>query len=362
MKKFVWIAVVLLAALGLGQAAHAQTESKSLLSGDLYRIDRTHSMLSFTAWHVGFSRVRGTFKSYDVALYFVEDDILKSSVSVEIDVDTVDSNSAGRDGQLRKEFFDIATFPLIHFRSERVEADGTGFVLIGPLTVRDVTREVRLPFRVVTPKGRDQFGHTRITFTGGLTLNRKDYDVIYANNSFWDGIASDEIEIEIDLSMVIDNRIDSVFPQWRTENSVGKLALEIVEKEGVEAARRQVLQLWNDEREDYDFRFSQLYKAGLILSQEKRYSEAITIFKLLEKTYTGSPEEDEDGSHLAALNTAIGEAYAHLGDRRNALHHAENAVELYPRHLRAQELLRHLDSQPQYQGCLQRRSPRNPGE
>ena len=162
MKRFTWTAmmtVALLAVLGLGQAVHAQTESKSLLSGDLYRIDRTHSMLSFTASHVGFGRVRGTFKTYDVALHFVEDDIPQSSVSMWIDVESVDSSSAGRDGQLRKEFFDIATFPLIHFRSERVEVGEAGYVLIGPLTIRDVTREVRIPFRVVTPKGRDQFGH-----------------------------------------------------------------------------------------------------------------------------------------------------------------------------------------------------------
>ena len=335
------MAVALLAALGSGQAVQAQGNPESLLSGELFRIDRTHSLLDFTAWHVGFSRVRGTFKSYNAALYFVENDILQSSVSVWIDVESVDTSSPGRDGQLRKEFFNVEKFPLIHFHSERVEADGTGYILIGPLTIRDVTREVRIPFQVATPKGRDQFGHTRVTFTGGLTLNRKDYGVIYANNSFWDGIASEEIKIDIDLSVVVQNFLDSVFPRWRTENSIGKLALQWIDEEGIEAAVARVRTAWKERREEYDFRPSQLLRAGQMLSQNGKLREAIKVLETAREIHNGlnDPEESEYRSMLLSV---LGETYARAGDRKHAVQALEEARSLNPKNLRAIELLRRL--------------------
>jgi tetratricopeptide (TPR) repeat protein len=219
-----------------------------------------------------------------------------------------------------------------------VEKDGDGFTLIGPLTIRDVTREVKIPFRVVTPESVDQFRHTRITFTGGFTINRKDYGVIYTDAPFWDRIASDDIRIEIDLSVRIYNYLDSVFPKWRTENSVGKLAMQIVEERNVEAARTQLLQWWSNNRKDYDFRPSQLYRAGMMLFQKGQFRDAIGILEVAAEIYRDSAEDDD----VAALFAILGEAHARVGDRAKAVLILTKALSLDSRNLRAAELVRQL--------------------
>lgn len=318
--------------------AQAQESSDSLLEGKIFSLDRTHSLLDFTARHIGFGRVRGTFKNYDAAVYFVENDILRSTVSVWAEVGSIDTSSPGRDGQLRKEFFEVEQYPLIRFHSERVERDGDGFTLIGPLTIRDVTREVKIPFRVATPKSVDQFRHTRITFTGGFTINRKDYGVIYTDSPFWDGIASDDIRIEIDLSVRIFNYLDSVFPKWRSENSIGKLAMQIVEEKGVAAARQQVKKLWLESQEDYDFQISQLYRTGMMLFQKGQFRDAIGILEVAAEIYRDSAEDDD----VAAIFTILGEAHARTGDRAKAVLFLTKALSLDPRNLRAAELVRQL--------------------
>lgn len=338
MKKRHQLIIFLLTCFLGSTVAVAQSEKRSLLDGEIYSIDKTHSLLDFTARHIGFSRVRGTFKNYDAVVYYNEDDILKSTVSVWVEVGSIDTSSPGRDGQLRKEFFEVEKYPLIRFHSKWVERAGDGFTLIGPLTIRDVTREVKIPFRVVTPKSVDQFRHTRITFTGRLTINRKEYGVIYTDSPFWDGIVSDDIRIEIDLSVRIYNYLDSVFPKWRTENSIGKLAMQIVGEKGVAAARQQVMKLWLESREEYDFRLSQLYRAGMMLFQKGQFRDAIGILEVAAEIYRESADEDD----MAALLVILGEAHARIGDREKAVLILTKALSLNSRNLRAAELVRQL--------------------
>ncbi len=326
---------ILLATFLLVPAVASPAGDLSVLGGEVFTLDQEHSLLDFTVRQVGFGRVRGTFKDYEAAIFYVEDDLMKSSVSVVIDVKSIDTGSGFRDDHLRSaDFFDAEQFPRISFHSERVVKTPKGFVVIGPLTIRDVTQEVRIPFTIVSGKATDQFENQRIVYDARLTLNRTDFGVV--GPKFWNKLISERVEIDISLAGRIFNYLNP-FSSWK-ENSVGKVLLDSVKESGIEAAHRQALDLWKNHKEEYLFNLSELYKAGMQLAQGGQLEEAIGIFDLTAELYEGSAEHAD----LAKLYATLGETYASMGDREQAIQNVEKALVLNPNNTKARELLRHL--------------------
>ena len=326
---------ILFAIFLLVPAVVSPAADSSVLGGEVFTLDRAHSLLDFTARQVGFGRVRGTFKDYEAAIFYVEDDLLKSSVSVVIDVKSIDTGSGFRDDHLRSaDFFDAEQFPRISFHSERVVKTPKGFVVIGPLTIRDVTQEVRIPFTIISGKATDQFENQRIVFDARLTLNPKNFGVV--GPAFWNNLISEEIEVDISLAGRVFNYLNP-FSRWR-ENSIGKILLDSAKESGIEMAHRQALDLWKNHKEEYLFNLSELYKAGMQLAQSGQLKEAISIFDVAAELYEDSAEHAD----LANLYATLGETYASMGDREQAIQNVEKALVLNPNNTKARELLRHL--------------------
>src|SRR5262249_32516008 len=65
-------------------------------------------------------------------------------------------------------------------------------VLIGPLTMHGVTREVRIPMQVTQPPTADPHGTTSMNFAGGLRLARKDFGILGGSkhNDWFDALRS----------------------------------------------------------------------------------------------------------------------------------------------------------------------------
>lgn len=325
-------AVVGLAAL-LFQVVSGAAQAP-VLPGRIYQLDKSHSMLSFTARHAGFARVRGTIKDYRVAAYIVDDDPTKSSVTATIDVSSIDTGHAGRDGILRDEFFKVSEFPTIRFQSQSLERVPDGLVMTGDLTIRGITKSVRLPVNVVT-MGTDQFQHHRAVFETAITVNRKDYGVIY-DNEFWDKIASDDIRIEIEVSVRRYNALNTVFP-WR--NSVGRVLLDAAQNESPAAVRALAVRLWKENREEYNFGLSQFYRAGVGLAQQSKFDAAVAVLEVgLEIQSSATPQDAAD------MHVTLAEVHAEAGNRDRASSHVARALSLDPVNPAALELARYLKS------------------
>src|ERR1700753_3726772 len=89
-------------------------------------LDPPHSSAQFSVKHMGISTVRGAFTKVTGT---VEDaaDVTKSSVNVTIDAASIDTRVEMRDKDLRGEnFFDVAKYPTITFKSTKVESAGAG--------------------------------------------------------------------------------------------------------------------------------------------------------------------------------------------------------------------------------------------
>jgi polyisoprenoid-binding protein YceI len=128
----------LLAALLCGSilTVHAQ---------DTYKIDPVHSSISFKVRHF-FSYVTGNFKKFEGTINVDTDHPEKSSVTATIDAASVDTKNDKRDEDLRSaDFFDVAKYPTITFKSKSVKQTGadSGDIL-GDLTMHGVTKEITL--------------------------------------------------------------------------------------------------------------------------------------------------------------------------------------------------------------------------
>ncbi len=149
-------------------------------AADTYTVDVVHTHVGFTVRHLMINKVRGKFGKFSGTITYDEHDLTKSGMRGTIEVASIDTDHAKRDADLRSpNFFDAARYPTITFASTGVEKHGEGYVLIGQLTMRDTTKEIRLPF-AITGKIQDPWGKTRIGFEASFRINRQEFGVSYS--------------------------------------------------------------------------------------------------------------------------------------------------------------------------------------
>jgi polyisoprenoid-binding protein YceI len=180
--------------------------SPALVSTDSWRIDPSHTQVGFAVRHLMISTVRGRFSDVTGTLIVPDGDFTRASLDVTIGVASVDTREPQRDAHLRSaDFFDAETFPVITFKSRRVNTDPGDdhrFVLIGDLTLHGVTREVRLDV-TAEGRGRDPWGGDRAGFSLSGKVNRKDFGLVWNQVLEAGGVAvGDEVKIAIDAEVV----------------------------------------------------------------------------------------------------------------------------------------------------------------
>src|SRR6478736_1902825 len=172
------------------------------IAGD-YTIDTSHSRLGFSARHAMVTTVRGAFPTFEGTARIDTANPAASTVSLSIDVSSVDTGSADRNGHLRSgDFFDVETYPTITFTSTEVKRDGADWAVTGDLTIKDVTKPVTIEFEH-TGSARDPFGNLRVGFEGETTINRKDWGLTW-NAALETGgvLVSEKIKLEFDVSAI----------------------------------------------------------------------------------------------------------------------------------------------------------------
>ncbi|WP_374456942.1 YceI family protein [Nocardioides sp.] len=180
----------------------APTTAIDDISGD-YALDVSHSRLGFVARHAMVTKVRGQFGAFSGTATIDEATPASSKVELSIDVTSVETGSADRDGHLKSgDFFDAETYPAITFTSTDVKRDGNDWTITGDLTIKDVTKPVTIEFEQ-TGSAVDPFGNTRVGFEGETTINRKDWGLTW-NAALETGgvLVSEKIKLEFDVSAI----------------------------------------------------------------------------------------------------------------------------------------------------------------
>ena len=175
----------------------------STLTGT-YNFDTAHSRFGFVARHAMVTKVRGAFNEFEGSATIDGTDPSRSTVSVSLDVASVDTRNAQRDGHLRtNDFLDVENFPKITFTSTSIKHDGgNDFEVTGDLTIKDVTRSITIPLEF-QGAATDPFGNQRIGFEGATQIQRSDFGVTY-NAALETGgvLVSDKITLEFEISAI----------------------------------------------------------------------------------------------------------------------------------------------------------------
>jgi polyisoprenoid-binding protein YceI len=172
-----------------------------------YEIDKNHSSLGFTAKHMIFTTVRGSFQDFDGHLQIEDGDYTTAQGEFSLRVASIQTGNEKRDEHLRSaDFFDAAGHPTLSFRPSSVHSlGGDRYAVTGDLTIREVTRPIELAVSVEGRIPRDAFGKERIAVSATGTLNRKDWGLNW-NLALETGglLVSDEIKLEIESAFLAD--------------------------------------------------------------------------------------------------------------------------------------------------------------
>ncbi len=186
--------VVAVAIAGLPALARAAT----------YEIDPAHSSAGFSVRHLMVSNVRGEFTKLTGTVTYDEKDPTRSTVEATIDVGSVDTRDAKRDGHLKSaDFFDAAKYPTITFKSTKVERAAAGKLRVtGDLTMHGVTKPVVLEVEGPTPEVKGPWGNAKIGASATTKLNRVEYGVKWNAPVPTGGVVvGEEVTVTLDLEL-----------------------------------------------------------------------------------------------------------------------------------------------------------------
>ena len=169
-----------------------------------WKLDPTHSEITFSVRHLAISKVRGSFEQFDVTVTAPENPA-DATVTATIEIASVNTKQAQRDQHLRtSDFFAADEHPQMHFVSTAFHpnADGT-FVLDGDLTLRGVTKPVSLKgdFGGITVDG---YGQTKAGIEATTKINRHEFGVSWNAAVEAGGMTlGDDVTINFDLQFVL---------------------------------------------------------------------------------------------------------------------------------------------------------------
>ncbi|MFY2562724.1 YceI family protein [Corallococcus terminator] len=169
-----------------------------------WNIDPAHSSVLFVARHMVVARVHGRFERVSGVLRMDADQPTQGEVEVSADSASIYTGSPDRDTHLRSpDFLDVENAPKLTFRSTGLEpTGGSGFRLLGELTIRNVTKPVVFEARH-TATSKDPWGSTRLIYTAKGTISRSDYGIRWnktLDNGGW--LVGEKVDIELDIQAV----------------------------------------------------------------------------------------------------------------------------------------------------------------
>ena len=141
--------LTLITLLFAGSAVFA-ADGRKVSVADKYDIDASHSGVVFGWNHFGFSNPSARFDKLEGSVLLDKAELRKSSISVILPVEGLDTGVAKLDEALKSpDFLDAAKYPTITFKSTKIEKTGkNGLKITGDLTVHGVTRPVTLDAKV----------------------------------------------------------------------------------------------------------------------------------------------------------------------------------------------------------------------
>ncbi len=177
--------------------------SFGLANATPHSLDNGHSEVGFSVKHLMITNVKGEFKDFNAEIDFDYKTKSFNKLNAVIQSKSVDTGIEKRDNHLRSEdFFLSDKYPQITFNMKSYKADGDEGVLVGDLTIRGITKEVKLDVEDIGTI-KDFQGNNRVGFTIKGKINRLDYDLKWNKALEFGGFAvGDKVKLEIEVEAV----------------------------------------------------------------------------------------------------------------------------------------------------------------
>ncbi|WP_223599794.1 YceI family protein [Chryseobacterium sp. GVT01B] len=145
-----------------------------------WQVDHMHSSVNFNIKHMGISFVQGRFDKFDGRMASSGANLDNADLNFSVSVSSINTGVDMRDRHLiSEEFFDVAKYPTIEFKSSSVTKDkNNNYIVKGKLTMKGVEKEISAPaiFGGIT-KNKD--GKEVMGIQTKFTVNRLDYGIKY---------------------------------------------------------------------------------------------------------------------------------------------------------------------------------------
>lgn len=147
-----------------------------------WAFDKSHSNVSFSVTHMLISEIEGDFRSFEGKIITEDDSFENAEIFLTVDLNSIDTDNENRDNHLKgDDFFNADKYPEMTFTSNKFnKVNDKNYELWGDLTIRDVTKEVKLDV-VMNGIITDPWGNTRAGFKLSGELNRFDYGLKWNN-------------------------------------------------------------------------------------------------------------------------------------------------------------------------------------
>lgn len=166
-------------------------------------VDPDHSTIEFRVSHMVVSKTTGRFTDYSGFIDMDAEAGIVKAIEATIKTASVSTVHEKRDIHLKNpDFFDVEKYPTMSYRLKGYQKTDEGYIAIGELTLRGVTREITLSgnFNGTT---EDPWGNTRAGFHAQGKLNRKDFGMVW-NKTLDSGglVVGDEVQIRLDIECI----------------------------------------------------------------------------------------------------------------------------------------------------------------
>ncbi|HYE54919.1 MAG TPA: YceI family protein [Chitinophagaceae bacterium] len=191
------ICCLLLLACHISQAQLAQPSN-------YYYLDRSHSELNFSIKWMKSGKVSGTFDNIAGTIYYDPKKPSDLSATLKINVKTLSTGNAVRDGTLMREWFDTTAHAFAYFESLPLSKQDKPGKIRGNFTLKGITRVITLNLDKIDPPGLDYQNDPFIVISGRTVISRKEFNVTVATSRYEtsanDMVAiSDSVHIEFNL-------------------------------------------------------------------------------------------------------------------------------------------------------------------
>jgi len=141
-----------------------------------WKFDKSHSNVGFSVTHMLIAETDGIFKTFDGKVTTQGESFENAEISLTVDINSVYTDNEKRDNHLQSnDFFNAEKYPNMTFTGRKFnKVDEKNYELLGDLTIRDVTKEVKLDV-VMNGQITDPWGNIRAGFKLTGEVNRFEY-------------------------------------------------------------------------------------------------------------------------------------------------------------------------------------------